>query len=271
MLASTIVQLVCLVAAPALAATTTTATVLIPNWCITASSPTVTVVNSASDLTTYSYSCSVDSSAASSASAAASAGRLRASAALASAGIHHTQVAKRDDGYCYNDWNHGWGGGDWSACIPWEVTQGPSIWAVHYTLTNIVALDQECTFGAGGVASGPATCTASGRLDPGVWGNALGVRTHTFASDDVQRYWIKDVVRVTAGSAPSNNAATATATATATRRTGTALAPTQAASAVQGAVAQESAGRGVVMAIPTGLAAMYALGAGGVLFGALAL
>jgi hypothetical protein len=58
-------------AAGAAAQTTTTATILIPDWCVTQSVPTVTVLGSG-DLTTYSYSCSIDSAAVSSASAKAS-------------------------------------------------------------------------------------------------------------------------------------------------------------------------------------------------------
>jgi hypothetical protein len=260
MLTSSLISILSLFATPILAQTTATATILTPNWCITATHPTVTVINAVSDLTTYSYSCSVDSSAASSASAAADAGRSKASAALASAGIHtRFPHDKRDD--CYN-WNGGWGG-SWSACIPWEITQGPSIWAVHYTLTNIVALDQECSFGAGGVAEGPATCTASGRLDPGVWGNGDGVRTRTFKKDDVQRYWGRDVVEVTAGGNGGTQATT-------TRWTGNVLAPSQTATAVQGNDGARSTGGGVVMPMPTGMVAM-AVGAGGVLFAALAL
>lgn len=131
---------------------------------------------------------------------------------------------------------------------------------MHYTLTNIVALDQECTFGAGGVAEGPATCTASGRLDPGVWGDGDGVRTRTFNKDDVQRYWGRDVVQVTAGGAQ----------ATTTRWTGTGLAPSRTAAAVQGNDVAGSTGGGVVMPLPTGMVTM-AVGAGGVLFWALAL
>jgi hypothetical protein len=228
---STLLPLLPFLASTALAATTTTATILIPDWCITQSSPAVTVINADHDLTTYSYSCSVDSSAASSASVAADAGRSKASAALASAGVHppvHTNNARmKRDGDCYN-WNN-WGFNSYSACIPWEITQGPSIWAVHYTLTNIGALDQECSFGQGGVASGPATCTASGRLDPGVWGDGDGVRTHTFAKGDVERYWIRDVVGVTSGGDGGGGAGPTTTT-----WTGTGAGPRQTAGAVQG-------------------------------------
>jgi hypothetical protein len=167
------------------------------------------------------------------------------------------------DGDCYN-WNN-WGFNSYSACIPWEITQGPSIWAVHYTLTNIGALDQECSFGQGGVASGPATCTASGRLDPGVWGDGDGVRTHTFAKGDVERYWIRDVVGVTSGGDGGGGAGPTTTT-----WTGTGAGPRQTAGAVQGNDVAGSTGAGVVIAMPTGMVAM-AIGAGGVLFGALAL
>ena len=64
---------------------------------------------------------------------------------------------------------------------------------------NVAALDQECSFGKGGVAAGPATCTASGRLDPKVWGAGNGIRTHVFDSHEINWYWIRDVVVATAG------------------------------------------------------------------------
>lgn len=126
-----------------------------------------------------------------------------------------------------------------------------------------MALDQECTFGAGGVAEGPATCTASGRLDPGVWGEGDGVRTRTFDGDEVKRIWGRDVVEVAAGGSGG-------AQATTTRWTGTGAAPSRTAEALQGNDGAGSTGGGMVMPLPTGMVAM-AVGAGGVLFGALAL
>jgi hypothetical protein len=263
--------LIPLLAGTALAQTTTTATILIPDWCITQSTPTVTVVNRASDLTTYSYSCSIDSSAVSSASAHASSvvnsALAHASEVRASLGVNvdippiHT---KRDDS-CWG-WNGGWNGG-WSgnACIPWEITQGPSIWAVHYTVTGIVALDQECRFGAGGVESGDATCTADGRLDPGVWGGGDGPRTHTFGKDDVDRYWIRNAVSVTA----NGGAGPTTTTMGSGSRSGSGIAAAR-ETAVRGNDVAGSTGGGVMIAMPTGMVAM-AIGAGGVLFGAIAL
>lgn len=88
------------------------------------------------------------------------------------------------------------------ACIPWEITQGPSYWAVHYTATDVGGLDQECTFGDGGVENGPATCTASGRLDPNIWGDGDDSHTHTFEKTDVDEYFIRNTVPVTAGGEP---------------------------------------------------------------------
>jgi hypothetical protein len=269
MFTSALYALLPLLAGTALSQTTTTATVLIPDWCITQSTPTVTVLNRASDLTTYSYSCSVDSSAVSSASAHASSvvnsALAHASQVRASLGVNidippiHT---KRDDS-CWG-WNEHWNwNGNGNACIPWEITQGPSIWAVHYTVTGVLALDQECRFGSGGVESGAATCTADGRLDPGVWGDGDGPRTHTFDRADVDRFWIRNTVKVTEG----GGAGPTTTTALVGSGSGTVAMET----AVQGNnVAAGSTGGGVVIAMPTGMVAM-AIGAGGVLFGAIAL
>lgn len=255
-----------LVGTTTLAQTTTTATILIPDWCITQSAPTVTVINRDRDLTTYSYSCSVDSSAMSSASAKANSiagdAKSRASAKVASAGLKPTWVpgAVKRDNDCYG-WNNGWGYNSWEACIPWEITQGASVWAVHYTATGVVALDQECSFGAGGVYSGAATCTASGRLDPGVWGGGEGPRTHTFSRSDVDRFWVKDVVSVTGGGGGygAGVAASSTGTAAGVRQTG-----------LQGNNAVQSTGGGMEIAMPSGLVAI-GFGAGGILVAALAL
>jgi hypothetical protein len=85
------------------------------------------------------------------------------------------------------------------ACIPWEITQGPSYWAVHYTATHVAGFDQECTFGDGGVASGAATCTARGNLDPGIWGDGDGSHTETFAKTEVDEFYIRNTVQVTMG------------------------------------------------------------------------
>lgn len=272
MFTTTILPLLPLLACTALAQSTTTATVLIPDWCITQASPTVTVVASSADLTTYSYSCSVDSSAVSSASAKASSevadARAHVSNVLASLDVNvpiHTNLARRDG--CYG---FGWGGWQGSACIPWEVTQGPSIWAVHYTNTHIGGLDQECTFGAGGVASGQATCTGNGRLDPGVWGWGDGTRSHTFNVDDVDRYWVRNTVAVTVGGAGVTGGAAQPRTTTYSGGSVSVIAPAR-QTVVQGNEVQaESAGGGASIAMPTGLMAM-AVGAGGVLFGAIAL
>ncbi|KAH7380322.1 hypothetical protein DE146DRAFT_293111 [Phaeosphaeria sp. MPI-PUGE-AT-0046c] len=274
MLSSIILPLLPILAGTALAQSTTTATVLIPDWCITQASPTVTVVNSDRDLTTYSYSCSVDSSAVSSASAKASSAaanaRSHVSEVLASLpGVNvpiHTNFARRDN--CYG---FGWDSWRGSACIPWEVTQGPSLWAVHYTNSHIGGLDQECTFGPGGVASGQATCTGNGRLDPGVWGRGDGTRTHTFDQGDVDRFWIRNTVAVTLGAGATGGAAQPSTTT----YSGGSVSVIGGAGARQTAVqgnqfAAESTGGGVMMAMPTGLVAM-AVGAGGVLFGAIAL
>lgn len=217
------------------------------------------------DLTTYSYSCSVDTSAVSSASAKASSiagdAKSRASELKASLqglkptdkpDVRRAMLGRRDD-TCY-----GWDAFD--ACIPWEITQGPSLWAVHYTVTGIVALDQECTFGPGGVASGAATCTADGRLDPEVWGRGDGPRTHTFPKSDVDLFWIRDTVGVTeAGGVVA-------ATSVSGTRSGFAE---QSRSVVAGSQ-EQSVGLGGVVAMPTGLVAM-GVGAGGVLMAALAL
>lgn len=269
MFTSTLLPILPLLARSVLAQSTTTATILIPDWCITQSAPTVTVVNSNRDLTTYSYSCSIDSSAVSSASAKASSkvedARNHASAVLASLDVHppiHTNLARRDNS-CF-----GWDSWRGSACIPWEVTQGPSIWAVHYTAVGIAGLDQECSFGDGGVASGKATCTGDGRLDPGVWGWGDGPHTHTFEKDDVDHFWIRNTVAVTLGGGSGGAAPTTTTFAAGS---GSPVASGVRQTAVQGNdVAPGSTGGGAMIAMPTGMVAM-AIGAGGVLFGAIAL
>lgn len=276
---SSIHALLALLAATASAQSTTTATVLVPDWCVTQATPTVTVVGQG-DLTTYSYSCSYDTSAVSSASAKAS--QIRESARSKASSLRGDPRAtdrpdndndddnnndrrrrslnffgRRDDS-CY-----GWDA--FEGCIPWEVTQGPSTWAVHYTATGIVALNQECSFGSGGVSSGDATCTASGRLDPSVWGNGDGPRTRTFAKSDVDRFWIRNTVAATAGgSAVATGSATTAATTAATvSGTNFVLLASQSAGA-------QSTGVAAPMAIPTGALAM-AIGAGGILAAAIAL
>ncbi|KAF2123038.1 hypothetical protein BDV96DRAFT_561881, partial [Lophiotrema nucula] len=161
MISTTLLSL--LLAVGASAQSTTTATILVPDWCVTETNPTVTVLGQ-NDLTTYSYSCSIDSAAVSSASQHASeveaSAKSKASALQASLG--HPQetdkpnqrlargagrlgIMKRDNYECY-----GWDA--FEACIPWEVTQGPSYWAAHYTVTGIVTVDEECSFGNGGLA-----------------------------------------------------------------------------------------------------------------------
>lgn len=262
MLAASIYPLLALLAGTARAQSTTTATVLIPDWCVTQAQPTVTVLGQG-DMTTYSYSCSIDSSAVSSASAHASdvAASARSKASemkskwdprvTGKPNDHNKRTldffGKRDD-TCYG-WNA------FEACIPWEITQGPSIWAVHFT-NNIVALDQECTFGQGGIASGPATCTASGRLDPELWGRGDGPHTHTFVKSDVDRYWIRNAVSVTMGGI---------AQATTAKVSGSGS-----AQAASGSPGVQSTGVGVPLSIPTGAVAMV-VGAGGILAAALAL
>jgi hypothetical protein len=196
-----------LFALSATAQSTTTATILLPDVCVTQSTPTVTVLG-ANSLTTYSYGCTVNS-------ALVSSGLARASSALADASsvvnaaqskvsdlltniAFPTKIpgfgneAKRDDNDCF-----GFGGFD--VCIPWEVTQGPSYWAVHYTAAGVGGISQECSFGDGGVASGAATCTGSGRLDTAVWGDGTGVHTKTFSKEDVDKHWVRNTVAVTAG------------------------------------------------------------------------
>lgn len=200
------------VAASTAAQTTTTATLLIPDWCVTQSQPSVTVLGSQSDLTTYSFSCTTDYSKISSAAAKASgleeSAKSKASALRASLGVPPEETdkpkprgllfnadsnEKRDSSYeCY-----GWDAFD--ACIPWEITQGASYWAVKLSTTDVGGLYQTCTFGDGGVANGPATCTASGRLDPGIWGDGDGSHTETFAKTDVDEFYIRNTVPVTAG------------------------------------------------------------------------
>jgi hypothetical protein len=207
----------------ATAQSTTEATLLLPDLCVTQSAPTVTVVNTQDSLTTYSYSCSIDSAAVSSASAKAS--QVRESAQNKASEVRASlatmlpkdpkesekpddkrwlaAMKQRDSSFeCY-------GLDAFDACIPWEITQGPSFWAVHYTATNVVGVEQECTFGDGGVASGPATCTASGRLDPEIWGDGDGSHTETFAKTEVDDFYIRNTVMVTMGGEAAPQATTA--------------------------------------------------------------
>jgi hypothetical protein len=276
--------LLALLATPILSQTTHTATVLIPDWCVTQSAPTVTVLGTASDLTTYSYSCSIDSSAVSSASAKASsiagAAQSRASALKASLSANPPGARTKDPNNNNNNNNPQtkrgldlvgkrdnscYGFDSFEACIPWEITQGPSIWAVHYTVTGIVALDQECSFGNGGVSSGAATCTASGRLDPSVWGNGDGPRTHTFQKNDVDMFWIRNTVSVTES---GGAVVTTTGLASGSRSGNATVGASQ--TGQSGSVAAQSTALGVSFAVPTGVVAMV-VGAGGVLVAALAL
>ncbi|KAH7385917.1 hypothetical protein BKA66DRAFT_461129 [Pyrenochaeta sp. MPI-SDFR-AT-0127] len=262
--------LVAFLAATAGAQSTTTATVLVPDWCVTQAQPSVTVLGQQDDLTTYSYICSTNAAAASSASAHVSGviesarsrwendarvtGWVRDSDRRRSLNDFELNFKKRDDD-CYG-WNAALEG-----CIPWKITQGAGTWAVHYTVTATLALDQECTFGSGGIASGPATCTASGRLDPSVWGNGDGPRTRTFSKSDVDRFWIRNTVPVTAGGnyvATSSGSTTTGTVASSSLRTATVSA---------GAL---STGVGVPISIPTGAVAV-AVGAGGILAAALVL
>ena len=217
MLSSIFYSVLALAAATAGAQSTKTATVLIPDWCLTQAQPTVTAMGQG-DLTTYSYSCSINSAAVSSASERAfrDSESARSKASLGRSRVNDAKPTDSHNNKSNNDNNnqrrslpsfHAFGKRDgdcygWNAfeaCIPWEITQGASTWAVRYTAGGIGALSQECTFGSGGVASGAATCTASGRLDPGIWGVGNGPRTHTFAKNDVDRFWIRNTVAVTAG------------------------------------------------------------------------
>lgn len=268
--ASDLYTLIALLAATASAqsATTSTATVLIPDWCVTQTQPAVTVLGQQDGLTTFSYGCpspSITNTAAivSSVSARASSllqsARSRASqvrASLESArptgnnrrSLNAFDFEKRQDDTCY-----GWNADPYNACIPWEIIQGPSTWAVHLTVTSSVALDQECTFGSGGVASGPATCTASGRLDPGLWGGAGDAsRTRTFASSDVDRYFIRNAVPVTAGGPTTTSTVSGSATRTAASG------------------GRQTTGAAAPRSIPTG-AVVMAVGAGGIFAAALGL
>ena len=122
------------------------------------------------------------------------------------------------------------------------------MWAVHYTARGEIPLDQECNFGPGGVSSGSATCTASGRLDAGVWSVGSGTRTHTFAKEDVDKLWIRNTVAVTAGGPPASTGA-----------------PT-----ASGSSSAQNMAVGAQGSILIGLVAM-AFGAGGILTAALAL
>ncbi|KAH7132583.1 hypothetical protein B0J11DRAFT_427396 [Dendryphion nanum] len=165
-------------------AATTTATLLLPNVCVTKATPAVTIIGQANGLTTYSYSCSINTAAVSSAEA-------KASSIVASRDIEVAVLEKRA-GECYG-WNA------FEACIPWVVTQGASYWAVRVTAPAVVGVEQVCTFGDGGVASGPATCTASGRIDPQIWGTGGGSHTETFAKSQVDNHFIRNTVVATTG------------------------------------------------------------------------
>jgi hypothetical protein len=92
------------------------------------------------------------------------------------------------------------------------------------------------------------------------------VRTRTFERGDVERYWIRDVIDVTGDGSGNAGAAQATTTTW----TGTGVLPSRTAGAVHGNDVAESTGGGIPMSMPTGMLAV-AIGAGGVLFGALAL
>lgn len=257
------------------AQSTSTATVLVPYRCVTQATPTVTVVAGQSDLTTYSYICptATDSAAAySSASAKASSiwesARSRVSAARSNLGVearatgkarrdvNESLILKRQGGGCF-----GWDNDVRDACVPWEVTQGPSTWAVHYTRSGTAALDQECTFGSGGVSSGVATCTGSGRLDPSAWGGSDGTQTRTFSKSDVDRFWVRNTVAVTSGgsTAATDSGGSTTGTVTGSAR-----------STAAGASAAVSTGAGVALSTPVGVAAM-AIGAANILVAALVL
>ena len=246
------------------AQSTGSATVLIPDWCVTQATPTVTATGQG-DLTTYSYLCPSNSVIVSSitarASSALESARSRASEVRSSLEARITgdsndrrsfgfSNVKRQDDTCY-----GWGAFD--GCIPWEVTQGTSTWAAHYTRANVVSIDQQCSFGDGGVSSGSATCTGSGRLDPAVWGDGDGSRTRTFAQTDVDRYWIRNGVAITSGGGPlpTNGATTTTGTASPT---------------TTGAGDSQSTGMAAPRSVPTVAVAMFA-GAGGLFAAAFAL
>ncbi|KAF2014837.1 hypothetical protein BU24DRAFT_463581 [Aaosphaeria arxii CBS 175.79] len=276
---STLVALAALTTT-AVGQSTATATLLLPDWCVTQSQPAVTILG-ANSLTTYSYSCSTDTAAMSSASAKASklgeSARQKASEVQASLGVTEAKnprptddsrdniaryarglVHERDSSYeCY-------GFDAFDACIPWEITQGESFWAVHYTATDVGGVDQECTFGEGGVQNGPATCTASGRLDPNIWGDGDGSHTETFAKTEVDDFYIRNTVVATFGSQAAGTSGGVSGSIT-PAITGTATATGTAA-----AVNVESPGLAAPRSVPTGAMLMVA-GAGGILAAAIAL
>ncbi|PSN66230.1 hypothetical protein BS50DRAFT_410366 [Corynespora cassiicola Philippines] len=296
---STSVAMLSLLSAVATAQTTTTATILVPDWCVTQSAPTVTVLGQNS-MTTYSYSCSIDTGAISSALADASGianSALSAAQSLAESlgaevpiptqkpdwvpdvdididrrrsspnpqALYHP-MHKRNDCFGYDMVD---------ACIPWEVTQGASYWAVHYTMAGLMGLDQECKFGDGGVESGPATCTATGRIDPEVWGGTDGVHTQTFQKTDVDKWFIRNTVAVTAGGPAGEFRSSSFWIETLETLVLTiffiATNAAPAGTGASGAADPEATGLAVPgNSVPTGVMA-WAAGAGGVLAAALAL
>ncbi|KAF2180967.1 hypothetical protein K469DRAFT_753054 [Zopfia rhizophila CBS 207.26] len=250
-----------LLSATAAAETTTVATILIPNWSVTAQNPTVTVLGSQADRTTYSISCSIDTSKVLSASAKASSVKSEMEDFKTSmqstkgkpTGVPDSRVKR---------WDGGWGG-PWEACIPWEITQGPSTWAVHYTATDVWSMERECTFGNGGIGNGDATCIARGTLDPDIWGES-GTATHTFHRSDVDDVFLTQTLSVTAGGKAvetgTGSPASVTSVLTDSRGTPTATA----------IVAAQNTGLAARLAVPTGAVAMVGA-AGGILAAALAL
>jgi hypothetical protein len=157
-------------------------------------------------LTTYSYGCTINTALLSSGLARASSLLGDASSLLNVAQSKASDLltnialptnipgfgdkAKRDD--CL-------GLGNLDVCVPWEVTQGASYWAVHMTAAGVGGVAQECSFGEGGVESGAATCTASGNLDTAIWGDGKGSHTKTFAKSEVDEHFVRNTVAVTAG------------------------------------------------------------------------
>lgn len=243
-------------------AATTTATVLLPNACVTKSAPAVTIIGQASGLTTYSYSCSINSAEVSSAEAKASSlaasAERKASEIEASLGRLKPTIFARDAQLAESDLekraNECYGFNAFEACIPWVITQGASYWAVHMTASAVVAVDQVCTFGEGGVSNGPATCTASGRLDPEIWGTGGGSHTETFAKTEVDTFFLRNTVVATSGGQGAGPATT-----------GAGATPGSA-----GANNAQSSGLAAPKSLPTGVAAMVA-GAGSILAAALVL
>lgn len=243
---STILALFALAATTS--ASTTTATVLLPNACVTKSAPTVTIIGQANGLTTYSYSCSGNGAVVSSvvgraSSIVASVERKASEIEASLERLLPTWIARDVDSTREKRANECFGLNALDACIPWVITQGASYWAVHMTASAVLAVNQVCTFGEGGVANGPATCTASGRLDPEFWGTGVGSHVETFAKTKVDKYFIRNtVVATTGGPAPTG----------------------------AGANNAQSTGLAVSNSLPTGAVAMIA-GAGGILAAALAL